>query len=270
MRDNNKAAELLEKALKEKTAVEGTGEEGEAGAFNAVLTSIVDIYHKISDFFQGEPERQEEIKKLPPQNQMSGEGEPWRSLLRTESYAAYKHLLKAIEKESFDSRLYLNLGLALELNGELDKSFLAYENAQKYSGGDLKINFLSLYNAARIRGQQRQIEEALKLYQGALEIVSDSIEVKTNIELLMMMMVQQKKGKGGGDSENEKEEESDSGNEKRDGPYQSGKEQPRVFESHELSEDDVRKILEEIQSQEQRIRAREQKRAKERPRAKDW
>ena len=48
------------------------------------------------------------------------------------------------------------------------------------------------------------------------------------------------------------------------------KEQPRVFQSHELSEDDVRKILDEIQRQEQKIRAKEHKESKERPRDKDW
>ena len=213
------------------------------------------------------------IQKLPRKAPTTSgeEEERLSSLARTESYEAYRHLLGAIEQENFDSRLYLNLGLALEFNGDLDKSFLAYESAKKYSGGDSRINFLSLYNAARIQGQQGKVDEALRLYQGALEIQPDSIEVKTNIELLTAMKQGGGQGQGGqGDEGDKNPQEPNSQDDSENKQYQSGREQPRTFQSRELSEDDVRKILEEIKNQEQKIRAKEQKNAKERSRAKDW
>ena len=266
VRSNNAAAELLERALEEKVKV-----QREENILSAVLKPVLDVYEGLKDFFKGDSGKKgETIQQLPPESSMSSEEDGLSSLTRTESYAAYRHLLKAIERESFDSRLYLNLGLALEFDGELDKSFFAYESAQKYSGGDPEIDFLSLYNAARIRGQQGQVTEALRLYQGALEILPHSVEVKTNIELLT---AKSQKSKGDGDPRSGgKGDGSDSrGDDKRrDRPYQNGKEQSRLFESRELSEDDVRKILEEIKNQEQKIRAKEHKSAKEKPHAKDW
>ena len=266
VRENNAAVELLEKALEEQAKV-----EAEESVFHSAFKPLWNFYEKLKRFFVSE--KKEVIQKLPPKNpQAPQEEDDLSPLARTEAYSAYRHLLNAIERESFDPRLYLNLGLAFEFNGEWEKSFLAYENAQKYSGEDPKINFLSLYNAARIRGHQKKIPEALRLYQGALEIWPDSVEVKTNIELLTAMSAQQQSGGNGkGDGNPNKDKEgSQSDQIKEDGPIQNGREIPSSFQSRELSEDDVRRILEEIKNQEQKIRAKENKKAKERPRAKDW
>ncbi len=226
-----------------------------------------------------------ESPKAPLNFSKSLEKEDLHALIQKDAYEAYKYLLRALEKENFDPSLYLNLGLAFELNGEWEKAFLAYEKAHKYSKESPKTDFLSLYNSARIRGHQGRVDEALHIYQKALEIIPQSIEVKTNIELLTSQPPPKPQGsqgsknqksqsdKGEKDHQQEPKDESEESQKeanKKEGPIQNGKETPRTFEGRELSEDDVRKILEEIKNQEQKIRAKESKPIKEKSRAKDW
>ena len=254
---NNKAVDLLEESLEKRAKL------AQPSPKNPWLwTSIL-------NFFKKQPQ-ESDIQKL-PEDPHSEQKDLKMLIHRQDAQSAYQHLLEAMEKKSFDPRLYLNLGLAFELNGEWDQAFLSYEKAKKYSGDDPRIDFLSLYNGARVRGLQQKIPEALSLYQGALEIIPDSKEVKTNIELLMRLHQQQQKQQAKnnqGDSDKDKSD-SQGDQENKDGPIQNRKDQPRIFKS-ELSEDDIRNILDEIQTQEQKIRAKEHKQSKEKPREKDW
>lgn len=279
VKQNNKAVSLLEESLEKKLNSGGkSGGQEEGGGF---WKGVLGLYRKWLtapkpppdglDSMSGLGDREEQIRQIPAPDPLSEEGD--LSLLTSSEPAskAYRHLLEAIGIESSDSRLYLNLGLSFELNGELDSSFLAYEKAQRYSGGDPKLEFLALYNAARIRGLEGKIPEALHLYQGALGILPHSIEVKTNIELLIQQA--QQKGKGKSDKRGDGGSDPNEGlgkDEGEDGPIQNGRDQPRVFKSNELSDDDVKNILDEIQRQEQKIRARENRGAKDKPRGKDW
>ena len=281
VKENNQAVEWLGESLQKK--MKGEGEEEKDFSF---VGSLLHFYSRATSFFQGtegeseteEVSRDEQIQQLPQKGSQSKEAEELSALISSEPASkAHQNLLSAIGKDSFNSKLYLNLGLAFELKDELKQAFRAYEQAQRHSKGNPLIDFLSLYNAARIRGLQKDIPEALRLYQGALALVPGSIEIKTNIELLL----KEGEGQGSGgqpeDSEGEGQGEKDSdGSEseeekrKKDGPIQNGREQARVFESGELSKDDVQNILDEIQRQEEKIRAKESKSAKEKPRAKDW
>jgi len=188
-------------------------------------------------------------------------------------YQAYKDFVEALSLEPFNSRLKINLGLSYELNEEFDKAYKEFLGAYKYAKDD-KMKFMALFNAAQVKGVKHEIEPALNLYQRCLELNPESIEVKTNIELLM------KQGQGGGKGKQQQNKKNKQGKNKNDQDQknnpqnqqpQKQKKKPKPFKSKELTKDDVRKILEEIKNQEQKIREKEygQKR-KERPNDKDW
>lgn len=64
--------------------------------------------------------------------------------------------------------------------------------------------FASLFNQGQLLARENKIDEALNKYQEALALNSESIEVKTNIELLMQQ--KQGGGQGEGDSKDNKDE----------------------------------------------------------------
>ena len=173
---------------------------------------------------------------------------------------------------------------------------------------DLQFNIF--FNTARLLGEEKRIPEALSSYQRALSLRPDSKEVKTNIEKLTQQSSPQASkdqdsdnensqnqnsqgGQGSGDSsqqqENkksnqekksndktreEKEREQKDRNSQKEQEGEKKEQKPssgREFKSPRLSKDDVRKILEELKNQEQKIRAKEYEEGrKERPYGKDW
>lgn len=144
---------------------------------------------------------------------------------------------------------------------------------------------MSWYNAGVAAGEQKRIAEALAYYQKALAINPASKEVKTNIELLLQ---QQSGGGGDGKDPNNKDDKKDDKNkgdqEKQDQkgqdekkPNQPDKNQPqpkpspKPFKSEELTERDVKNILEELKRQEQQIRGRmNDRKSKDQDPDKDW
>lgn len=197
----------------------------------------------------------------------------------------------------FSGEVHLNIGNAFLASRDLERAFSEYEQALKASKGDnhssRETRFRALFNSAIVRTEMKQNEEALELYQKALEIYPDSIETKTNMELLMRQMAG-----GGGESENDQkndkdqsgkdqqkdDQKNDQKNEQNEGEGQDKKDQqkepdkfenprstPRPFKSEELSQQDAKRILDEMKRQEEQIRARMQnERIKERPPEKDW
>ncbi len=185
-------------------------------------------------------------------------------------YNAYKKTLEATIKNNNLSEVRMNLGLAFEMSGDLEKAEKAYNMADKFSGEDKKLSFIAKYNVARVLGMQQKIPEALAKYQQALEIVPESKEVKVNIELLLRQ--QQGGGGGGGDDQQDKDGEGE-GESDQPPPDAPPKENPKnnEYKPQNLSKDDVKKILEELKNQEQNIREKEYKKGeKEQPKDKDW
>ena len=133
-----------------------------------------------------------------------------------------------------------------------------------------------MFNLAIVLTKQKKIGEALAAYQACLDIQPDSKEVKTNIELLWQG------GGGEGEDKDDKKDPKGKGKDKKEGPgddkdqpKEKGepqqKKQPKSFESKELTDGDVKKILDEVKNQENAIRAQEYERnLKEAPRGKDW
>lgn len=126
-------------------------------------------------------------------------------LYKLESYtAAFDAYVKTLEYDPFSSETHLNLGLFYEVQKQPEKAMPSYENAMKYAK-DKEMRFFSYFNQAQMLGKEKKVDEALALYEKALEIEPASKETKTNIELLIQMQQQEQQGQGG-DSKDEKDQ----------------------------------------------------------------
>lgn len=186
-------------------------------------------------------------------------------------YQAYQKFTKALEDDPLNPELQLNLGRTFQENEETEKAEQAYRAALQLLPAGSPLRFQALFNWATALTKLKRIDDALAAYQLALAMEPNSLEVKTNIELLF-----QGGGGGGGGDDKENKDKKDDPNQKGR-PNQDQKDQkdqkkkPKPFESQELSREDVKRILDEIKNQEQNIRAQENdKGAREMPRAKDW
>ena len=210
------------------------------------------------------------------------------SLKQKQSYQAYKDLTDILSVAPFQPEVRMNLGFAFELNEEFDKAIKEYLSVAG-SNTRPEMKFQAYFNAARIFGEKKKIPDALQYYQKALEIDPSSKEVKTNIELLFSQ------GGGGGDKNDQQDkqdkdkQDKDKQDKKDDKPKddKDGKDQkpqaqpqdnkkkekraPPRFKSEELSEQDVKNILEELKRQEQKNRAKMMDQApKENSNGPDW
>lgn len=136
--------------------------------------------------------------------------------------------------------------------------------------------FRALYNLANIKVGQKKKDEAIDLYQQALEIHPESKEVVVNLELLSQSQ------NGGGDSNKQQQEKQDKKDqqqdkqkkeEKKSDPKKDSKAKPtpKPFKSKDLSKEDVKRILDELKRQEEKIREKIQdKQPKQKSNGKDW
>lgn len=195
---------------------------------------------------------------------ISRNNEAAESLKQKQSYQAYKDLTDLMSEAPFQPEVRMNLGLAFEMNEEFDKAIKEYLLVAS-SALDPSIKFQAFFNAARLFGEKKKIPDALQYYQEALKIDPSSAEVKTNIELLFAQ------GGGGGEGDQQKDQKDDKKDQKQDGKgdqekdnpppkpddgKKKGKNPPPRFKSEELSEQDVKNILEELKRQEQKNRAK--------------
>ena len=102
--------------------------------------------------------------------------------------------VKALESDPLNPKLHLNLGISLYALGEFEKAAKAFHGVRGLAKNNEEL-FVSLFDEAVALGQDKKVDEALKVYQEALKIHPDSKEVKINIELLTMEQSQQG-GKG--------------------------------------------------------------------------
>lgn len=199
--------------------------------------------------------------------------------------------LEALRFDPFVGQLHLNLGLSFEGLQQAEKALQSYQEAENLALKEEKLElvFMARFNRAQLLGKAKKVDEALAVYQKALEIIPTSNEVKTNIELL----TQSQQGQGGenkqdqqnqqGDQNQQQQQNQDGKDQKDKDPkdqepkddkkqvQQSPKYKPRPFQGKELSEADVKKILGELKQQEEKIRAEyNRKEVKEQPRDKDW
>lgn len=218
-----------------------------------------------------------------------------RKLKAGQTLEAYSKFGDAMVDLPFSPEVHYNLGLAFLEHKEPEKALSEFLKAAQLAQGDSRAErtarFNALFNAAVVSAELKNVAQALGLYQQALELNPESLEVKTNMELL----TQQGGGEGEGESQdqqgkgdNDKKDKKDKGqgqdqqdqkdqkpdqnkdqNQPQQGP--TPKPSPRPFKSEEISPQDVGRILEELKRQEEQIRAKMQgEGAKDVPNAKDW
>jgi Ca-activated chloride channel family protein len=198
---------------------------------------------------------------------------------------AYDRFTEALIDLPQAAEVHLNIGTSFLSRKEYDKALSEYTLAIQSAKGESKrareARFRALFNSAVAQAEMKKVEPALELYQKALEIYPDSVETKTNIELLT-----QSGGQGGSGGENDqkqnekKDQDQGQGNDQQQQQQQQQKQQQgqkkpnpqtKPFKSEDLTEQDVGRILEELKRQEEQIRAKMQREgAKDVPPDKDW
>lgn len=206
-------------------------------------------------------------------------------LFKTEQYhEAYKKFTEGMAIEPFDPYLQSNLGHSFLNNEEKEKAFKSFKAAQELAkqSGDPGAIFATTLNLATMKATNGDVAGALKDFQYCLDMNPPEEQLKLvreNIE--KMWQAQQGQGQGGQDDQQKKNQDQQDGKGQQDQqqkePDQGDKSEdqkkkkPKPFDSKELTKDDVRKILEELENQEQKIRAEVYEgQGKERPRDKDW
>ncbi|MFN8790577.1 MAG: hypothetical protein ACK5Y2_03875 [Bdellovibrionales bacterium] len=197
-------------------------------------------------------------------------------LTKESTSEAQRSFLSALAVDPFISEVHTNLGLTYHVLKQGDQALQSYQSAEKWAQNEPAL-FASRFNQGVLRGQSQKIEEALAAYQSALQARPDSLEAKTNIELLVQS---QMKGSGGeneqnqeGDGQGQKQANGKEGEDPNKPPPKKEGDQPYEMKQFEgdLSEHDVKKILGELKQQEKRIREQFNRgNVKERPREKDW
>jgi Ca-activated chloride channel family protein len=198
---------------------------------------------------------------------------------------AYAHFAQSLGTMPFDARVHFNLASSYLANKEYEKAMEEFEQAARLAPKEAQVQFAARFNAAVAATELKQIDQALALYQSCLDLVPDSLETKTNIELLI-----QSQGSGGdkkddkekkkddkGDKDKKKEGDGDKKDEKQP-PKQPDpkdqepkKNQPRPFDSKDLTQQDAARIMDELKRQEELVRARfTNDHVKDVPRDKDW
>ncbi len=171
--------------------------------------------------------------------------------------------------DPFNPIFQYNMGFSFIATEEKKKAVQMYEEILKQKPLPPEIEFATYFNLGVLYSLKEfsdGIDKALEYYQLALNVRPDSKEVKTNIELLF----QSGKGKGKGDKK-EQSKEGEGEDQPKEPQKFTNKPQPNQFKSKEMSKGDVKKILEELKKQEQKIRAKHERKGKrEADREKDW
>lgn len=187
-----------------------------------------------------------------------------------ESYSAF---ISSLGDLPFSPEVHYNLGRTFFENKEYEKAHKESMIAAKYAEQKSETRFQALFQAAASLAELKKVDEAIALYQEALEIKPESIETKTNIELLTA----QQQGGGQGEQQQQDQQSQGDGQGQQDKQDQQGdkqqeqKKQPKPFKSENLSKKDVENILDELERQEEEIRAKFQREgSKDKPKDKDW
>lgn len=216
-----------------------------------------------------------------------------QDIKREQPEAALSKYYALLENDGNRAMTHSNIGILLDNIQKPDEAEKSLSYALKLAEGDLdkEAVFAIRYNLGVHFGTLKKIPEALDFYQQALELVPNSKEIKTNIELLIQQQQkdQQKKDQKdqkSGDDKNQDKNQNQDQNKQKDNKDKDGNEnknqeqekqsspkyQPRPFKGDQLSEGDVKKILGELRNQEQKIRANFDKKEKGRSKKneKDW
>ncbi len=188
---------------------------------------------------------------------------------------AFEKFAEALSEAPFHRLLMYNLATSYQANKDCENAKRIYSSVIR-STDDPELLFLVNFNMGHCMVALKDTNAALSFFQEALEYKPESIETKTNIELLS----QGGGGDGEGDSKNQSKQgkgkskegsdSNDSKNQQSQG-QQPQQKQPQKYQGKELTPQDVEKIMEELKRQEQDVRGKYQKDgARDVPKAKDW
>ncbi|MCC6277622.1 MAG: tetratricopeptide repeat protein [Oligoflexia bacterium] len=209
------------------------------------------------------------------------------SRYQSEDYlGASKSFNEALGRDPSRPEYHFNLGQTFAQGGEPEKALQEFQWVEKNPQSSNEIKFKSMFNAGNLMVAAKKIDEALAYYQKALEYDPQSKETKTNIELALK---QQQGGGGGGGQNDQKQKNQDKDQnqnkdqndkqdkgDKKDQENQVGQEpkpQKRQFKSPQMTEAEVRQIMEELKRQEEALRAKMDEKKRKRPqenKGKDW
>lgn len=189
---------------------------------------------------------------------------------------AYGFFTDALGELPFAPEIQYNIGNSFLQMKDVEKAISQYKLAIKLAPGASKrereVRFRSLFNIAAILASQNKVDEALETYQKALDLKPDSVETKTNMELLTQSGGSG--GKGDKDSKDKKDDGEGGDDQKNQDKQFSNKpreNQPQPYKGKDLSKQDVDRILDELKQQEEAIRAKDQREGgKDAPPDKDW
>lgn len=191
-------------------------------------------------------------------------------LKQKKTYDAYHAMTDTLRDLPFNPAVHLNLALAFMESKDFEKAYKESLTAAQLAKDIPDIKMKAFFNAAVAATELKKIEEALSLYQQCLELEPNSLETKTNIELL----TKSQQGGGQGDDQDKDQSGDDQKDQNKEGKGQKpppSQNQRREYKGKEVNAQNMQKILDELKAQEEKIRGKfEQQGAKEAPRDKDW
>lgn len=184
---------------------------------------------------------------------------------KEKAFQAEKTFIETLAEDPFNVVLRYNLGTSYLGQKKFDASMKEYDAILRRAELDKNLAFAAHFNAAIAAQENKNIDLALKHYQGALNLQPDSKEVKTNIELLTNA-----KGGGGGQGDQKKDPNDPKGDNPGGSPQNGDKSKDKPEKP--IGEKEMKDILEELGRQEQRIRALEygNKKGTDKGPSKDW
>lgn len=181
------------------------------------------------------------------------------------AFQAEKTFIETLAEDPFNVVLKYNLGTSYLAQKKFDAASKEYDAILRRTELNKDLAFAAHFNAAIAAQENKNIDLALKHYQGALDLQPDSKEVKTNIELLTNA-----KGGGGGQGDQKNDPKDPKGENPGSDPQNGDKSKDKPEKP--IGEKEMQDILEELGRQEQRIRALEygNKKGAEKGPSKDW
>ena len=185
---------------------------------------------------------------------------------------SHEQFVQLLGNNTFEPIYQYNLGASFIAVEEIEKAKKMFEEILKLNPIPAQLAFVTNYNLCSLYSLKEgfDVEKSLKHYQAALAFQPDSVEIKTNIELLIKQ--QQGGGQGKDKKDNQDKQKGENDKEQPKEPQEfTNKPQPNQFDSKDMSKQDVKKILEELKKQEQRIRAKhDRKGGRQQDRDKNW
>ena len=178
---------------------------------------------------------------------------------------AFDEFAKLLVEDPFHPIFQFNMGGAFLQDENTEKAKKMWGELLKKGNLPPELAFATHFNMGVLEGADGQFDRALASYQAALEFQPDSVEVKTNIEMLIQQQKKgggkgggkdKKKGKGDKDKKDDKGEDDNKDFQNKDPNYKP------EFKGEKMSKKDVEQILGELKKQEQKIRAKHNRKEK--------